>query len=195
MNLYLKKISNTKFVFCVIYASLFLTVLSHARDTHQNVDASTIAAQNAAPENNTNGKGYGPQSPGDLTLTKGTNKRVFNAAPSPTRMNLCSIHFHQSAEHKGGEFISFAGLGDGHGYATGFKYAASYNDMERPTQSPEGQGTNGCPMVQGQYIQGRPRAWSAQFDGSTKSAFTYSPLNIPICLPEAEWASRSFFTV
>jgi len=37
-------------------------------------------------------------------------------------MNLCDIHFHKNAEHKGGEFTTYAGHGDGHGYLSGFKY-------------------------------------------------------------------------
>jgi len=37
-------------------------------------------------------------------------------------MTLCDIHFHENAEHKGGEFTTYAGNGNGHGYGTGFKY-------------------------------------------------------------------------
>lgn len=129
-NIHFKKLFTLNSLLTVIHLSLLITVNSHARDTHQNSDASTIAAQNAALESNTTGKGYGPQSPRDLALTKGSNKRVFNAAPSSKRMNLCNIHFHKNAEHKGGEFTSFAGVGDGHGDETGFKYAGKLSSRE-----------------------------------------------------------------
>lgn len=75
--------------------------------SHQNADAA-LAAQNAALDKNTDGKGFGPQSPRDLAIYKGTNKRIFAAAPAYQQMNLCNIHFHKNAEHKGGEFTTLA---------------------------------------------------------------------------------------
>jgi Delta carbonic anhydrase len=45
-------------------------------------------------------------------------------------MNLCNIHFHKNAEHKGGEFTTFAGHGDGHGYQTGYKYSGKLSASE-----------------------------------------------------------------
>lgn len=81
-----------------------------------------IAEQRTALANNSEGKGYGPQSPRDLDAKSGHNARIFNEAPAYTQMNLCDIHFHENAEHKGGEFTTYAGNGDGHGYNSGFKY-------------------------------------------------------------------------
>lgn len=92
--------------------------------------AAQIEAQKAALEANTEGKGFGPQSPRDLSVKKGANKRVFSAAPPAEQMNLCNIHFHESAEHKGGEFTTHAGHGDGHGYHTGFKYSGKLSAAE-----------------------------------------------------------------
>lgn len=74
----------------------------HARDAGHHADEATVAAQNALLERNTVGKGYGPQSPRDLNSKKGSNKRTFSAAPAYQQMNLCNIHFHKNAEHKGG---------------------------------------------------------------------------------------------
>ncbi|MCD4757222.1 MAG: hypothetical protein K8R39_03055 [Arcobacteraceae bacterium] len=45
-------------------------------------------------------------------------------------MNLCNIHFHKNAEHKGGEFTTFAGNGDGHGYLSGYKFNGSLTNSE-----------------------------------------------------------------
>lgn len=116
--------------FAFTFLMLAMAGVSQARDTSHQADAGVIAAQNAELVKNTEGKGFGPQSPRDLTLKKGTNKRVFSTAPSFTRMNLCNIHFHKNAEHKGGEFTTFAGHGDGHGYETGYKYSGNLNAAE-----------------------------------------------------------------
>ena len=79
---------------------------------------------------NTSGKGFGPQSPRDLDSNAGNNSRAFSAAPASTRMNLCNIHFHQNAEHKGGEFSKYAGHGDGQFYQTGYLYSGQLSPSE-----------------------------------------------------------------
>ncbi|GAA6189033.1 hypothetical protein NBRC116596_20960 [Litorivita sp. NS0012-18] len=89
-----------------------------------------IAAQRAALAAATDGKGYGPQSPRDISTAAGNNTRVFSEAPAATAMSLCDIHFHENAEHKGGEFTTYAGNGDGHGYGTGFKYDGTLSAAE-----------------------------------------------------------------
>jgi hypothetical protein len=114
----------------LIFLTLSFVGLVHARDTGHHADQATIAAQNAALEKNTDGKGYGPQSPRDLTNKKGSNKRNFSAAPAFQQMNICNIHFHKNAEHKLGEFTTFAGHGDGHGYHTGYKYSGKLGAAE-----------------------------------------------------------------
>jgi hypothetical protein len=65
---------------------------------------------------------FGPQSPRDIESPNGVNKIAFNSAPGRARMNLCNIHFHSAAEHRGGQFTSYVGNGDGKGNGTGFKY-------------------------------------------------------------------------
>lgn len=45
-------------------------------------------------------------------------------------MNLCDIHFHKNAEHKGGEFTEYAGNGDGHGFQSGYRYAGKLRETE-----------------------------------------------------------------
>jgi hypothetical protein len=95
---------------------------AHAQQGGEHVADSIIQAQHRALAENTQGQGFGPQSPRDLEDHGGANLRVFSTAPAHTQMNLCNIHFHKNAEHRGGEFTSYAGNGDGQGYGTGFRY-------------------------------------------------------------------------
>ena len=97
---------------------------------HKTASDEVIAAQRQALAKNTDGAGYGPQSPRDIDLITGNNQRTFEAAPAYTEMNLCNIHFHENAEHKGGEFTTYAGNGDGKGYGTGFKYDGKLSAAE-----------------------------------------------------------------
>ena len=60
--------------------------------------------------------GYGPQAPRDITSPAGSNARVFAIAPAPGEMNLCNIHFHTNAEHKGPGFSVSAGSGEHGGF-------------------------------------------------------------------------------
>ena len=109
----------------------------HAATSHGPVDDHVIAQQNAMLDKNTAGQGSGPQSPRDLATAAGNNGRIFGVAPAATTMNLCNIHFHKHAEHKGGEFTLYAGNGDGHGYNTGYRYSGQLTPAElRPVDMP-----------------------------------------------------------
>ena len=61
-------------------------------------------------------KGYGPQTPRDISSPAGANPRVFNFAPAASRMNLCNIHTHTNAEHKGPGFSMSGGTGEHGGW-------------------------------------------------------------------------------
>lgn len=61
-------------------------------------------------------EGYGPQTPRDISSAIGTNARTFTLAPASSDMNLCNIHTHTNAEHKGPGFSLFAGAGTFGGY-------------------------------------------------------------------------------
>jgi len=89
-----------------------------------------IADQRAALAVSTKDKGFGPQAPRDIDTIEGDNTLDFNDAPAYTEMNLCNIHFHENAEHKGGEFTKYAGNGDGHGYNSGYKYTGTLTEAE-----------------------------------------------------------------
>ncbi|MEH6405381.1 MAG: delta-class carbonic anhydrase [Sneathiella sp.] len=108
-----------------------LTAIAYAASGgHDHVSDKVVAEQRQMLAKNTDGVGFGPQSPRDIDSIVGQNKRTFEAAPAYTAMNLCNIHFHENAEHKGGEFTTYAGNGDGHGYGTGFKYNGALTDEE-----------------------------------------------------------------
>lgn len=104
----------------------------HVVDEHASdaVADEVIAAQRAALEANTTGLGYGPQAPRDIDDLYGESPVLFTAELPTTAMDLCNIHFHENAEHKGGEFTEYAGNGDGHGYGSGYKYVGELSAAE-----------------------------------------------------------------
>ena len=111
---------------------------------HASVGEEEINRQRESLARSTSKQGFGPQSPRDLNQINGLNKRVFMAAPPRSELNLCNIHFHANAEHKGGEFTTYAGPGDGHGAGTGYRYNGTLTAAElRPTSAPVGQGKYG----------------------------------------------------
>ena len=59
----------------------------------------------------------GPQAPRDIANPQGLNKEAFPMAPAPSEMNLCNIHTHTNAEHKGPGFSIFVSHEDDGGYA------------------------------------------------------------------------------
>ena len=130
------KLNFTKLTYVVI--CIFLSTVSQASDStesnHMNTQAQAsdqdIAKQRDMLAKSTDGKGFGPQSPRDINSITGNNDRVFSAAPDYTDMNLCNIHFHKNAEHKGGEFTSYAGNGDGKGYQSGYTFSGHLSAIE-----------------------------------------------------------------
>jgi len=120
-----------------------------AHATHGPVADKVIAKQRKALAKSTKGKGFGPQSPRDIDAAAGNNNRIFNEAPAYTAMNLCNIHFHKNAEHKGGEFATYAGNGDGHGYLSGYRYNGQLSDAEMASAKHEI-----CPSAHGALSSG-----------------------------------------
>ena len=60
---------------------------------------------------------FGPQTPRDISGATGLNLADFPFAPPPAQMNLCNIHTHTNAEHKGPGFNIFVNDSDSGGYA------------------------------------------------------------------------------
>lgn len=108
---------------------VLLFIVTRGLETQTSSADKTISKQRAALAKAAS-QGFGPQSPRDIDAVEGNNQIIFSDAPAYTEMNLCNIHFHKNAEHKGGEFTQFAGKGDGHGYDTGYKYTGTLSESE-----------------------------------------------------------------
>jgi len=124
-----------KNLFVISLLASTLTPMAYAssaesESSHTPVSNNVISEQRAMLNSNTSELGYGPQSPRDIDSVNGSNGIIFGLSPVSTQMNLCNIHFHKNAEHKGGEFTQFAGNGDGHGYQTGYKYTGKFSKSE-----------------------------------------------------------------
>ena len=59
----------------------------------------------------------GPQAPRDIGNPSGMNSEAFPLAPPPGEMNLCNLHTHTNAEHKGPGFSLFVSNADDGGFA------------------------------------------------------------------------------
>ena len=77
-------------------------------------DASAVAAEPATTQLCVN---MGPQTPRDIGSTSGLNTEAFPLAPPPGEMNLCNVHTHTNAEHKGPGFSVFVSDADDGGFA------------------------------------------------------------------------------
>ncbi len=115
----------------IIVSASLISAHVMAKSDHGPVSDKVVAKQRAALDKNTKGQGFGPQSPRDIDSIVGNNPVIFGTAPASTQMNLCNIHFHKNAEHKGGEFAKYAGNGDGHGFQSGYVYSGKLSSKEK----------------------------------------------------------------
>lgn len=76
--------------------------------------------------------GSGPQTPRDITNMSGLNKILFELAPPPQNMNLCNIHAHKHAEHKGPGFSVFVNSSDQGGYACNDRDSLTEEQLRDP---------------------------------------------------------------
>lgn len=114
----------------LITGSVLALSALQAKENVSHVSDEVIAGHRSELAKNTSGKGFGPQSPRDIDDISGNNPIKFSMAPRHTEMHLCNIHFHKNAEHKGGEFATYAGNGDGKGYQSGYKYSGTLTEAE-----------------------------------------------------------------
>lgn len=121
---------NKGLLLAMCLASFQVLAVIAEEASHGPVSDSMIAHQRDLLAHNTEGMGFGPQSPRDIDSPTGSNPVKFGMAPPYQSMNLCNIHFHKNAEHKGGEFTTYAGNGDGHGYLSGYKYSGQLTAAE-----------------------------------------------------------------
>ncbi len=78
-------------------------------------------------------EGFGPQTPRDITSVEGTNTMDFPMAPSYENLNLCNIHTHTNAEHKGPDFSIFVNDTDNGGYACNETPSLTTEQLTDPT--------------------------------------------------------------
>ncbi len=71
----------------------------------------------------------GPQTPRDISGKVGLNTVSFQKAPAASELNLCNIHTHTNAEHKGPGYSTFVNNTDSGGYAC--NDTASLSDAEK----------------------------------------------------------------
>ncbi|CAA6803382.1 MAG: Unknown protein [uncultured Campylobacterales bacterium] len=105
----------------MITMAIVATLFSACASTN-TVVKSSVSEQKTNLTLSTAGKGFGPQSPRDIDVVSGSNTIKFSTAPKYQEMNLCNIHFHKNAEHKGGEFTTST--------KSGYKYSGSLNTKE-----------------------------------------------------------------
>ena len=74
----------------------------------------------------------GPQTPRDITSLVGLNTVEFPMAPPASEMNLCNIHSHTNAEHKGPGFSVFVNDSDSGGYACNDTSSLTAAELENP---------------------------------------------------------------
>ena len=77
-------------------------------------------------------QGMGPQTPRDISSVTGLNLDNFPMAPNSTSMNLCNIHTHTNAEHKGPGFSVFVNDSDYGGYACNDSDSLTEAELEMP---------------------------------------------------------------
>jgi hypothetical protein len=88
-------------------------------ETASTDSAAAVAAKTADPSPAAKGLclDAGPQTPRDISSALGLNPVSFDRAPPATELNLCNIHTHTNAEHKGPGFSVFVDNTDSGGYA------------------------------------------------------------------------------
>lgn len=77
-------------------------------------------------------QGFGPQTPRDIASATGSNSQIFPLAPAASQMNLCNIHTHTNAEHKGPGFSVSAGSGEHGGFKCNESDSLTAAELEDP---------------------------------------------------------------
>lgn len=75
---------------------------------------------------------FGPQTPRDIANKSGMNTVIFPFAPAREEMNLCNIHTHTNAEHKGPGFDVFVNNTKHGGYACNDTSNLSAEELRDP---------------------------------------------------------------
>lgn len=116
------KLTHLALASCLVLAAC---ATDGTKSTSESKTADMKATDSASTELCTT---MGPQTPRDISNVSGTNPNLFTMAPASTEMNLCNIHTHTNAEHKGPGFSVFVNDSDSGGYAC--NDAGSLSDLE-----------------------------------------------------------------
>jgi len=142
-----KKYTSRAFLCGLAFASLISASAcadDHAKKEHSGDSTkSTASTDSAAALSSANStaeicQGYAGQTPRDIDSKVGTNPVKFSLAPDSSEMNLCNIHFHESAEHKAKAFSIYAGDGKD-GYGSGYQCGISKQLTEAELVKPDGE--------------------------------------------------------
>lgn len=97
----------------------FLTAACGSESGSDKAAAEPDASADAGAERGGNGLcvHMGPQTPRDIASASGLNRDAFPLAPESSEMNLCNIHTHTNAEHKGPGFSVFVSEAADGGFA------------------------------------------------------------------------------
>jgi len=98
-------------------SALVLTACGNSESTESATSKTDDAVKTASMDDAELCLTMGPQTPRDISSKTGLNKTMFDMAPASTAMNLCNIHTHTNAEHKGPGFNVFVNDSDNGGYA------------------------------------------------------------------------------
>lgn len=77
-------------------------------------------------------EGYGPQTPRDIGSPAGDNTQAISFAPAANLMNLCNLHSHVNAEHKGPGFSISGGTGEHGGWKCNETASLSAAELAAP---------------------------------------------------------------
>jgi hypothetical protein len=80
-------------------------------------------------------QGFGPQTPRDISNKAGSNPVEAAFAPPASELNLCNLHTHTNAEHKGPGFTAFAGDGEHGGYRCNDSDSLSEAELSAPASA------------------------------------------------------------
>ena len=133
--------NNYSSALAAVFAAAVLAGCSDNSETSSDASQSDAADQvatseQAGPAGNSDADlcvGMGPQTPRDISNTAGLNPVTFPMAPDATEMNLCNIHTHTNAEHKGPGFDVFVGDGENGGYACSAASSLTEEELLDPT--------------------------------------------------------------
>lgn len=117
-----------------LYTGLICSAFALSACVTENVKEPETKMADASVEKTDLCTDYGPQTPRDISSLSGLNLADFAVAKDVSNMNLCNIHTHTNAEHKGPGFSVFVNDTDNGGYACNDSGSLSEFELLDPYQ-------------------------------------------------------------